>query len=74
LDARIPSAIELLLELMQLHGREVRKDLPLPLDERAMGCLVLHEEPMMVSVLGDASIAQQRSHQNCLLELCQFTR
>ena len=35
---------------------------------------MFHEESVMVTVLSDAAIAEQRPHQDCLLELSQLTR
>ena len=50
------------------------KTLTLPRGERNLRRRVFHEESVMVTVLGNASITEQRSHQDCLLELSQLAR
>ena len=59
----------LLIEPMQRHRREVIEDLTFPRSERRMRRLVFDEQSVVMAVLGDASIAQQRAHQDRLLEL-----
>ena len=60
--------------MIQRHRREVCEDLTLPRSERNLRRRVLHEESVMVPVLGDAAIAEQRTYQDCLLELSQLAR
>ena len=59
---------------MQRHRREVREDFTLPRGQRLVRGLVFDEQPVVVTVLGDASIAEQRAHQDRLLELGQLAR
>src|SRR5438132_13990251 len=74
LHAWIESVVKPLIEVMQRHRREVCEDLTLPRGERDLRRRVLHEKSVMVTVLGDASITEQRAHQDCLLELSQLAR
>src|SRR2546425_5254921 len=74
LHARVKTVIEPLIEVMQRHRREVGEDLTLPRGERHMRRLVLDEQPMVMAVPGDTSIAEQRAYQDCLLELGQLAR
>ncbi len=60
--------------MMQRHRREVVEDLTFPRGERQMRCLVFDEQSVVVPVPGDASIAEQRSDQDRLLELVELAR
>jgi len=74
LRARVKTTIEPLVEVVQRHRREVGEDLTFPRGERQMRRLVFDEQPVVMAVLGDVSIAEQRPHQDCLLELGQLAR
>jgi hypothetical protein len=54
---------------MQRHRREVVEDATFPRSQRLVRRLVFDEESVVTAVLGDASIAEQRAHQDRLLEL-----
>src|SRR3979411_2513366 len=74
LHAWIEPVVKPLIEVMQRHRREVCEDLTFPRGERNLRRRVLHEKSVTVTVLGDASITQQRTDQDCLLELSQLAR
>jgi hypothetical protein len=74
LHAWIESVVKPLIEVMQRHRREVYEDLTLSRGERDLRRRMFHEKSVVMTVLGDASIAEQRTHQDCLLELSQLAR
>jgi len=74
LHAWIESVVKPLIEVMQRHRCEVCENFTLPRSERNLRRRVFHEESVVVTVLGDAAIAEQRAHQDCLLELSQLAR
>jgi hypothetical protein len=74
LHAWIESVVKPLIEVMQRHRRKVCEDLTFPRGQRNLRGRVFHEESVVVPVLSDAAITEQRTYQDCLLKLSQLAR